>query len=106
MTTFDERAHAYEAQLAHEEELEFKVIARRNKLLGLWAANRLHIPEPEVEKYALQVVENYVDKASDEDLLKKILADFQKAEIEMTVEELEDQLFRFFDLAQEQILNK
>lgn len=106
MTTFDDRAQAYEAKFAHEEELEFKIIARRNKLLGLWSANRLHLSDSDIEKYALNMVESYVDKASDADLTQKILADFQKENIPIEKEEIEDQLDRFYDLAKEQILNK
>lgn len=105
MTTFDDRAQAHEAKFAHDEELEFKIIARRNKLLGLWTANRLHLPEEKVEKYALNLVESYVDKTSDPELIKKILADIKAQEIALEKEEIEDQLSRFYDLARDQILS-
>lgn len=105
MTTFDKRTHAYESKLAHDEELEFKVIARRNKLLGLWVANRLHLVENDAEKYALSLVESYVDKASDEHLIERILVDLNKENANVEREEVEDQLERFLDLAQDQVLH-
>lgn len=106
MTAFDDRAQAYEAKKAHDEEVEFKIIARRNKLLGLWVANRIHLPEADVEKYAVNMVESYIDRASDDELTRKIMEDFQKSGISLEKEELEDQLCRFHDLAREQVLNK
>ena len=56
MTTFDKREEAFEQQFAHDEELQFKATARRNKLLGLWAAEKLGLSGAEADSYALSVV--------------------------------------------------
>ncbi len=56
MTTFDKREEAFEKQFAHDEELRFKATARRNKLLGLWAAEKLGLAGAEADSYALSVV--------------------------------------------------
>ena len=56
MTTFDKREEAFEQQFAHDEELKFKATARRNKLLGLWAAEKLGLTGAEADSYALSVV--------------------------------------------------
>lgn len=65
MTTFDKREEAFEQQFAHDEELRFKATARRNKMLGLWAAQKLGLSGAEADSYALSVVMLDVDKKGD-----------------------------------------
>jgi len=75
MTTFDKREEAFEQQFAHDEELKFKATARRNKLLGLWAAEKLGLTGAEAETYAKSVVMADLD-AADHDVVHKIRKDF------------------------------
>jgi hypothetical protein len=75
MTTFDKREEAFEQQFAHDEELKFKATARRNKLLGLWAAEKLGLTGTEAESYAKSVVMADLD-AADHDVVRKIRKDF------------------------------
>ena len=75
MTTFDERETAFEARFAHDAELQFKVNARRNKLLGLWAAERLKLMPAEAEAYAKSVVQADFEEAGDEDVFRKVYGD-------------------------------
>jgi hypothetical protein len=77
MTTFDKREEGFEKQFAHDEELRFKAIARRNKMLGKWAAERLGLSGAEAEAYAKEVVMADFEEAGDEDVLRKIHADFE-----------------------------
>jgi hypothetical protein len=76
MTTFDKREDAFEKQFAHDEELRFKATARRNKLLGLWAAEKLGLSGAEAESYAKSIVMADFEEAGDHDVLRKIRKDF------------------------------
>jgi hypothetical protein len=76
MTSFDKREDAFEKQFAHDEELRFKATARRNKLLGLWAAEKLGLSGAEAESYAKSVVMSDFEEVGDHDVLRKIRKDF------------------------------
>ena len=73
MTTFDERESSFEAKFKHDKELQFRVNSRRNKLLGLWAANLLGIHGTEAESYAKEVVKSDFATPGDHDVLHKVL---------------------------------
>ena len=76
MTTFDDRKNSFEKKFAHDEELRFKATARRNKLLGLWAAEKLGLSGAEAEAYAKEVVAADFEEAGHEDVFKKVRKDF------------------------------
>ena len=76
MTTFDKREEGFEKKFAHDEELRFKATARRNKLLGLWAAEKLGLTGPEAEAYAKEVVVADFDAPGEEDVFAKLRKDF------------------------------
>ena len=76
MTTFDKREEAFEQQFAHDEELKFKATARRNKLFGLWAAEKLALTGAEADSYALSVVMVDFEEAGAHDVARKIRKDF------------------------------
>ncbi|MBN9438930.1 DUF1476 domain-containing protein [Bosea sp. (in: a-proteobacteria)] len=76
MATFDQRKDAFENKFAHDEELRFKAMARRNKLLGLWAADKLGKSGADAEAYAKSVVLADFEEAGDEDVVRKVKADF------------------------------
>jgi hypothetical protein len=76
MTTFDEREASFEKKFAHDEELRFKAIARRNKLLGLWAAEKLGLAGPAADSYAKEVVIADLEEGGDADLMRKLRQDF------------------------------
>ncbi|MBP1804498.1 DUF1476 domain-containing protein [Rubellimicrobium aerolatum] len=75
MTTFDDREHAFEAKFAHDAEMQFRAEARRNKLLGLWAAGLLGKSGDEAEAYAREVIKSDFQEAGEEDVFRKIRAD-------------------------------
>jgi len=79
MTTFDKREEAFEKKFAHDEELRFKASARRDKLLGLWAAEKLGLTGDKATEYAASVVVADLEEAGDEDVFRKIRADFDAA---------------------------
>jgi hypothetical protein len=75
MTTFDQREEAFEKRFALDEEQKFKAVARRNKLLGLWAAEKLGIAGDAADAYAKEVVAADFEEAGDKDVLHKVLKD-------------------------------
>jgi hypothetical protein len=76
MTTFDKREEGFEKKFAHDEELRFKAMARRNKLLGMWAAEKLGITGPAADAYAKDVVAADFEESGDDDVLRKVSKDF------------------------------
>jgi hypothetical protein len=76
MTTFDKREEGFEKKFAHDEELRFKANARRNKLLGLWAAEKMGLSGPAADAYAKEVVVADFEEAGDDDVYRKIRKDF------------------------------
>jgi hypothetical protein len=81
MTTFDKREDGFEKQFAHDEELKFKATARRNKLLGIWAAEKLGLTGAEAEAYAKSVVMADFEEPGDQDVFRKIRADFDAKKV-------------------------
>ncbi len=79
MTMFEDRERAEEAKFAHDEETLFRVQARRNKLLGHWAAEQMGLSAAEAEAYARSVVEAEFEEAGDEDVVRKLLGDLTTA---------------------------
>jgi hypothetical protein len=92
MGTFDEREKGYEAKFAHDADLEFRVTARRNKLLGLWAAERLGLTDAESEAYAKSVVQADFEETGDEDVIRKLIGDLLKGGVETSDIEIRDML--------------
>jgi hypothetical protein len=84
MTTFDKREEGFEKQFAHDEELRFKAMARRNKLLGLWAAGVLGKTGADAEAYAKEVVLADFEESGDNDVMRKVVKDLQPKGISET----------------------
>ncbi len=101
MTTFDKRQDGFEKKFAHDEELRFKAMARRNKLLGLWAAEKLGKSGPDAEAYAKSVVVADFEEAGDDDVFRKIRADFDAGGVQQSDHQIrrtmEDLLARAID---------
>lgn len=79
MTTFDDREKAFENMYARDQEMQFKITARRNRLLGLWAAEKMGLTEEEADAYARDVVRADFEEAGDEDVIRKLLGDLTSA---------------------------
>jgi hypothetical protein len=88
MTTFDKREEGFEKKFAHDEELLFKASARRNKLLGMWAAEKLGLSGPAADAYAKEVVVADFEEAGDQDVFRKIRKDFDDKKVVLTDAEL------------------
>ncbi|QHL91315.1 DUF1476 family protein [Sphingomonas changnyeongensis] len=83
MTTFDDRERAFEAKFARDEELQFRITARRNKLLAHWAAEKMGLTPEETDAYAKAVVQADFEEAGDEDVVRKLLGDLTAAGVEI-----------------------
>jgi hypothetical protein len=82
MSSFDDRERAFEAKYARDEEMQFRVIARRNRLLGQWAARRMGLTEAEADGYAKDVVRSDFEEAGDHDVVRKVLGDLTAAGVD------------------------
>ncbi|MCV3271975.1 DUF1476 domain-containing protein [Roseobacter sinensis] len=85
MTTFDDRENAFENKYAHDAEMQFKAEARRNKLLGLWAADLLGKTGEDAAEYAKEVVKADFEEAGDEDVYRKVSGDLGHRADEQTI---------------------
>ena len=83
MTTFDDRERAFETQYARDEEMQFRIIARRNRLMGEWAAGLMGLTEVEAASYAKDVVRADFEEAGDEDVIRKLLGDLTSANVDI-----------------------
>jgi hypothetical protein len=103
MTTFDKRAEGFEKQFAHDEELKFKATSRRNKLLGLWAAEKLGRKGPDADSYAKEVVMADFEEAGDDDVFRKVRSDFDAAGVAATDQEIRTTMIDLMGKAIQQI---
>jgi len=102
MSTFNDREKAQEAKFAHDAELRFKAEARRNKLLGLWAAELMGHSDPEA--YAAEVIASDFEEAGDEDVFRKISGDFQDKGATVSEADIRAKMVELTAVAQQQIL--
>ncbi len=82
MTTFNDRERAFENQFAHDQDMQFRITARRNRLLGEWAAVKMGLTPEETDAYAKAVVQADFEEAGDEDVIRKIVGDLTSAGID------------------------
>lgn len=106
MSGFDDRGDAFENKFAHDEQLQFKAMARRNKLLGLWVAEKLSLSGDEATEYAKAVVRSDFEEAGDEDVYRKIKADVDEAGIDLSEADIRKAMSNILITAKEQILNE
>ncbi len=83
MKSFDDREKAFESMYARDQEMQFKIIARRNRLLGQWAAKKMGLTDAEADAYAKDVIRADFEEAGDEDVVRKLLGDLTSAGVEI-----------------------
>ena len=103
MGEFEDREHGFEAKFVHDQEVMFKAKARRDALMARWAATQLGLTGPDAEAYVQSLVTLSVQKDHEQALVKKLLADFEKAKVQITERQLRKQLTEFQDLAAAQL---
>lgn len=103
MATFKDRENAFENKYAHDAEMKFKAEARRNKLLGLWAADLLGKTGDDANAYATDVVKSDFEEAGDEDVYRKLAGDLGDLASENTIRE---KMIELSAIAKEQVMNE
>ncbi len=106
MSSFDDRERAEEARYALDQQTQMRVTARRNKLLGLWAAGLMGVSGDQAETYAKSVVVADLEEAGDGDIIRKVLGDLKAAGITRTEADLKAELARLLPVAREEILRQ
>ena len=82
MTQFDDRERAFETKFAHDEDMKFRITARRNRLLGMWAARLMGLSDAEADAYAKDVIRADFEEAGDDDVIRKLLGDLTSAGVD------------------------
>ncbi|MGI3185800.1 DUF1476 domain-containing protein [Nioella aestuarii] len=103
MTTFDDREHAFEAKFAHDAEMVFRAEARRNKLVGLWAAEIMGKTGSDADAYAIEVVKSDFEEAGHEDVVRKVAADLDG---KATADEIRAKMAELLIVAKGQLINE
>jgi len=103
MTTFDKREEGFEKKFAHDEELRFKASARRNKLLGLWAAEKMGLSGPAADAYAKEVVVADFEEAGDEDVFRKLRKDLDVKGVALSDQDVRKAMIELMGQAIDQI---
>jgi hypothetical protein len=106
MRSFDDREKGFEAEFKRNQDLVFRVTARRNKLFGLWAAEKLGMPADEAETYARAVVQADFEKPGDSDVIEKVSSDLAAKGIALTEPQLRTELDRAAVEAKRQLMEK
>ena len=103
MTTFDKRKDAFESKFARDEELRFKATSRRNRMLGMWAAEKLGRTGDDADAYVREVIRSDMQEAGDDDVLRKVRADFEAAGVTQSDSEIRRAMDELLVTAVEQI---
>ena len=106
MNSFDDRKKGQQDKYARDQEFEFKAISRRNKLLGLWAANELGLSGDEAESYAKTIVVAYFDKPSEEGIFRKVHGDLQEKGIDVSEHRIRRQVDDLLSEARKQVASE
>lgn len=104
MTGFSDREREFEAEFAHEEELAFRIRTRRNGLLGYWGAEHLGISGPAAHDYALAVIDAQFMPQGQENVVKKLTADFAAKGVPVSESQIRDESHRLLAVAKKQIM--
>lgn len=106
MAQFDDRQKAFEDKFAHDKERQFKVSARRNKLLGLWAAEQMGMKGDAAAQYAKSVIEADFAEAGDEDVFKKVAGDFRAKKVDVSDHRLRKRMDDLLAEARDQLMKE
>lgn len=106
MTTFDNREKAFEDKYKHDQDLQFRVDVRRNKLLGLWIAELLGKTKDEADAYAKEVVSSDFEEPGDDDVVRKVLADLKQHDVDFSEHRLRKKMDELLTEAKDQVMNE
>ena len=106
MTTFNNREKAFEDKYKHDQDLQFKVEVRRNKLLGLWVAELLGLSGADADAYAKEVVSADFEEPGDADVVRKVLSDTEPKNLDLNEHSLRKKMDELLTVAKDQIMSE
>ena len=106
MSTFNDREKGFENKFKHDEELQFKAEARRNKLLGLWAAELLGLTGADAQAYASEVIQSDFEEPGDDDVLRKVFGDLQAKGVDKSEHQVRREMDDLMVTARDQIMHE
>ncbi|HYD29715.1 MAG TPA: DUF1476 domain-containing protein [Azospirillaceae bacterium] len=106
MTTFDDREQAFENKFKHDQDLRFRILARRAKLIGLWAAGHLGMAGAEAEAYARQVVDADFEEPSHRDILAHLHKDLSARGVDISEHRIQKEMEHLLEVAREQVTSE
>jgi len=106
MTQFDDRERAFESKFAHDEQMNFRIVARRNRLVGEWAARKMGLSEEETASYAKDVVRADFEEAGDDDVVRKLIGDLTSAGVDIDEAQIREALAHKLVEAKRQIIQE
>ena len=106
MSSFNKRKQDAETRFKHDQELEFKANARRNKLLGLWAADLMGVTDADADAYAKEVVVSNFERPGDDDVLEKVHKDLIDKGLDVSAHKVRKEMDRLMEVAREQVRNQ
>ena len=106
MTTFKDREKAFEDKYKHDQELQFKVEVRRNKLLGLWLAEQLGMESGDADAYAKEVISADFEEPGEEDVVRKVMGDIAARNVDLSEHRVRKKMEELLSVAKEQIMTE
>ena len=104
--SFKDREDAFENKYAHDQELQFKVEMRRNKLLGIWAAELMGLKGDDADAYAKEVIASDFEEPGSDDVMRKVLGDLQDKGVDMSEHRLAGKMDEMLAVAKQQVMNE
>lgn len=105
INSFDDREKGFEAKFKLDQETEFAITARRNKLLGLWLGEKLGLNDSEINEFAASVVASDLEEPGDEDVIRKCMADIKERGADISDEDIRNKIIEFSEEAYKQIIS-
>ncbi|MFZ8949992.1 MAG: DUF1476 domain-containing protein [Alphaproteobacteria bacterium] len=106
MSAFDDREKEFEAKFKHDQDIQFKVVARRNRLLGEWAGQEMGLSGEALVTYSKDVVMSDFQQPGDDDVLQKVQADLKAAGIDLEQSRLRKKMDELLQLSKEQVMSE
>lgn len=106
MDSFEERKKAFESQFAHDQHLAFIIRVKRDKHLGLWAAEKMQYDANKAAAYALKLIETDLEVPGDENIIELITQDFEKSGVALDESELKREFSHFYELAKTEVMGE
>ena len=106
INSFDDREKGFEAKFKLDQETEFAITARRNKLLGLWLGEKLGLNDSEISEFAASVVASDLEEPGDEDVIRKCMADIKERGADISDEDIRNKIIEFSEEAYKQTINE